>query len=56
MPNHFVPAIVGLAILLPILGSVGYLLDHPPLLIGLLVVIGCIAYLWQRHSRARNRV
>jgi LPXTG-motif cell wall-anchored protein len=51
-----ITVVVGVGVLVIIAGSLDALLARPPLLIGLLAIVGGLGYLIVRRRRARNRV
>jgi hypothetical protein len=51
-----IPALVGIAVLVLIAGSIGWLLAHPVVLVLSVGGIGGLFYLLARRRAARNRV
>ncbi len=51
-----IPAVAGIAVLVLIVGSIGWLLDHPTVLILSALGIGGLGYLLARRNALRNRV
>jgi hypothetical protein len=50
------PALAGIAVLVLFAGSIGWLLDHPTVLIVGVLGIGGVGYLLARRKAARNSV
>lgn len=51
-----IPALIGIAVLVAIVGSIGWLLEHPLALFVAVLVIGGGFYLLARRRAQRNRV
>jgi hypothetical protein len=51
-----IPALAGIAVLVLFAGSIGWLLDHPTVLVVAALVTGGGFYLFTRWRAARNRV
>lgn len=51
-----IPAVAGVAVLVLIVGSLGWLLDHPKVLVLSVGGIGALWYLLARRTARRNRV
>ena len=51
-----IPALAGIAVLVLFAGSIGWLLDHPTVLVVAALIIGGGFYLFARWRAARNRV
>ncbi len=58
MPDmkHLLPALAGIAVLVLLAGSIGWLLGHPTVLVVAALVIGGGFYLFARWRAARDRV
>lgn len=48
--------LIGIAVLVIIAGSLGWLLDHPAVLVLIVAAISGSVFFWVRQKRARNRV